>query len=146
MAALRRRSPAAQPGQGCRPGGAARLRLFAPPPRPAVAAPARHRRAGSWGLRAAFIPAPARPRAPRPPPAAGPRQQLRPCQKAVYCILCSRRRPLPVANAAGKRSARSPQKRNRTSNGGIQLRGKKFFYLALGEGRAGEATLKNDIV
>ena len=41
------------------------LRLFAPPPRPAVAAPARHRRAGSWGRRAASLrPTPARPRAP----------------------------------------------------------------------------------
>ena len=41
------------------------LRLFAPPPRPAVAAPARHRRAGSCGRRAASLsPTPARPRAP----------------------------------------------------------------------------------
>jgi len=114
MAALRSRSPAAQPGQGCRPGGAARLRLTAPPPRPAVAAPARHRRAGSWGSPGRRIyPTPARPRAPRPPAAAGPRKRLRPCKKAVYCILCSRRRPLPAALAAGKRSARSPRRRNR---------------------------------
>ena len=40
-------------------------RPFAPPPRPSVAAPARHRRAGSWGRRAASLrPTPARPRAP----------------------------------------------------------------------------------
>jgi len=41
------------------------LRLFAPPPRPSAAAPARQRRAGSWGRRAASLfPTPARPRAP----------------------------------------------------------------------------------
>jgi len=70
MAALRSRSPAVQPGQGLpgpgagsaaadRPTGVADLTLRVSPAAP----PARHRRAGSWGLRAAFIP-PLRGRAP----------------------------------------------------------------------------------
>ena len=113
---------------GCRPGGAAGLRLTAPPPRPSVAAPARQRRAGSWG--SCFTElcrfAPPRAAVPIPHPCAvarppcrrwrqGPRKQPRPCQKAVYCILCSRRRPLPAASAAGKRSARSPQHNKETA-------------------------------
>ena len=57
------------------------LRLFAPPPRPTVAAPARHRRAGSWGRRAATaLPHPCA--AARPPCRRwrqGPRKQPRPC-------------------------------------------------------------------
>ena len=76
MAALRSRSPAVQPGQGLpgpgagsaaadRPTGVADLTLRVSPAAP----PARHRRAGSWGLRAAFIP-PLRGRAPPWPPAA----------------------------------------------------------------------------
>ena len=62
----------------------------------------------------------------RPPAAGGGRPaQTTAALQAVYCILCSRRRLLPVANAAGKRSARSPRRRSRASNGGIQLRGKR---------------------
>ena len=78
------------------------LRLFAPPPRPAVAAPARQRRAGSWGRRAATtLPHPCA--AARPPCRRwrqGPRQQPRPCKKL---------------------------QRSRASNGKIQLRGKREF-------------------
>jgi len=82
MAALRSRSPAAQLGQGCRPEG--RLGCGWPPHRRGRSNPfglARPRRPPAIGgpvrgaLRAAaFIPAPARSRAPRPPDGGRPAQ------------------------------------------------------------------------
>jgi hypothetical protein len=117
----RSRNPAAQLGQGClsacehaqagRPEG--RLGCGCSPHRralrsrcpPAIGGPVR----GACGPPHLFPPL--RGRAPPWPLARpGPRKQPRPCQKAVYRILCSRHRPLPVANEAGNRSARSPQR------------------------------------